>query len=155
MKKLAFTALILLSINLTHAYQAPKASKAPTIDGVADDLAWQRAEWANIDQLTLGEKPSNNDFSGRFKLVWTSQKLYILAEIIDDVLIDTNADPLELYWEDDTLVDGFMPIGLLYHACLSLAAGFVWFLTTIFIWPKEVELNEEAMVHPDSSEGAN
>jgi len=59
------------------------------------------------------------------------------------------------YWEDDTLVDGFMPIGLLYHAGLSLAAGFVWFLTTIFIWPKEVELNEEAMVHPDSSEGAN
>lgn len=58
-------------------------------------------------------------------------------------------------WDDSTLVAGFMPIGLLYHAGISLAAAFVWFLTTIFIWPKEVELDDESLVHSDSNEGAN
>lgn len=42
-------------------------------------------------------------------------------------------------WHDDSLVWGFMPIGLFYHACISVAAGFVWFLATIFMWPKELE----------------
>lgn len=58
------------------------------------------------------------------------------------------------YWTNDTLVGGFMPIGLLYHAGISLAAAFVWFLTTLFIWPKEVELDDEALVHSSSEEGA-
>lgn len=57
-------------------------------------------------------------------------------------------------WTNDTLVGGFMPIGLLYHVGISLAAAFVWFLTTIFIWPKEVELHDEALVHSSSEEGA-
>ena len=103
MKLLSFVILILLCTPITHAYEAPKAATAPIIDGLANDSAWQTAEWANIDQLTLGEKPTGDDFSGRFKLVWTSQKLYIMAEVIDDVLIDTHADPLDSYWEDDTL----------------------------------------------------
>ncbi len=42
-------------------------------------------------------------------------------------------------WHDDSLVWGFMPIGLFYHACISVAAGFVWFLATIFMWPKELD----------------
>jgi hypothetical protein len=58
------------------------------------------------------------------------------------------------YWTDPTLVGGFMPIGLLYHAGISLAAAFVWFLTTIFVWPKEVELNDETPVQPNSDSGA-
>jgi hypothetical protein len=42
-------------------------------------------------------------------------------------------------WHDDSLVWGFIPIGLFYHACISVAAGFVWFLATIFMWPKELD----------------
>ena len=47
-------------------------------------------------------------------------------------------------WEDDTLVFGFIPIGLFYHACLSVAAGVVWFLATKFCWPTELEVENEA-----------
>jgi len=94
--------LLLVSANAT-AYQAPHAEKAPSIDGNADDAAWANAKWEAINQLTLGEQPSADDFSGRFKMVWTASKLYILAEITDDILTDTHADPLEKYWEDDTL----------------------------------------------------
>ena len=38
-------------------------------------------------------------------------------------------------WENDTLVAGIIPMGLFYHACISLAAGGTWFLATIFAWP--------------------
>ena len=38
-------------------------------------------------------------------------------------------------WDDQTLVLGFMPITLFYHACLSMAAGVVWFLACQFAWP--------------------
>ncbi|APZ95315.1 DUF3311 domain-containing protein [Fuerstiella marisgermanici] len=39
------------------------------------------------------------------------------------------------FWEDATLVGGIMPIGLFYHAGISLSAGIVWFLATKFAWP--------------------
>lgn len=39
------------------------------------------------------------------------------------------------FWDDATLVFGFMPVGLLYHACLSLAAGATWYLATRYCWP--------------------
>jgi hypothetical protein len=32
-----------------------------------------------------------------------------------------------------------MPKTLLYHAGISLAAGFTWFLATRFAWPHELE----------------
>lgn len=35
------------------------------------------------------------------------------------------------FWESETLVFGFMPIGLFYHACISIAAGIVWFFACI------------------------
>ena len=37
--------------------------------------------------------------------------------------------------ENDTLVAGIIPMGLFYHACISLAVGGTWFLATIFAWP--------------------
>lgn len=40
------------------------------------------------------------------------------------------------FWNDETLVFGFIPIGLAYHAGISIAASIIWFLATIFAWPK-------------------
>lgn len=39
------------------------------------------------------------------------------------------------FWEDGTLVGGVVPIGLFFHACISLAAGCIWFMATRFAWP--------------------
>lgn len=103
-KKVAFTSMLLTGLNLSaQAYEAPFTSQAPVIDGVADESIWASAEWEAIDQLTLGSPPSTEDFSGRFKVVWSHEKLYLLAEIVDDIIIDTHPDPLEKYWDDDTL----------------------------------------------------
>lgn len=85
------------------AFEISKAPSEPSIDGVANDLAWQQAQWRPIDQLILGVRVTPEDFSGRYKLVWTEQHLLLLAEITDDVLVDRHANPLFKYWEDDTL----------------------------------------------------
>ena len=36
-------------------------------------------------------------------MVWTESKVYLLVEIVDDVLIDSHRDPLVQYWDDDCL----------------------------------------------------
>jgi len=48
------------------------------------------------------------------------------------------------FWTDDTLVFGFMPIGLMWHVGISLCAAFVWYLATIFAWPHELEYHDNA-----------
>lgn len=85
------------------AFEVPFASEAPLVDGDPSDAAWADSTWVPIDKLMLGAMPEKEDFSGRYKLVWTSGHLYLLAEITDDILYDSHPDPLELYWEDDTL----------------------------------------------------
>jgi hypothetical protein len=45
------------------------------------------------------------------------------------------------FWDNSHLVFGFMPIGLLYHAGISLAAGATWFLATKFAWPTDLEVS--------------
>ncbi|PHS14852.1 MAG: hypothetical protein COA78_05445 [Blastopirellula sp.] len=46
-------------------------------------------------------------------------------------------------WNNDTLVFGFMPHTLMYHACISIAASITWFLATLYIWPKDLEVSDE------------
>ena len=86
-----------------QANEAGYTQQAPTIDGVALESAWQTAPWYDMTSVMIGETPSSNDFSGRYKLLWNKNALYLLAEIQDDHLSDTYADPLERYWDDDCL----------------------------------------------------
>ena len=84
-------------------YRAPFAAVAPRVDGVADDAIWADAEWRAIDQRWLGPEYTSDDFEGRFKVVWTADRIYLMAEFVDDILIDTHRDPLVQYWDDDCL----------------------------------------------------
>ena len=86
----------------TH-YLAPRAALPPTIDGVANEPAWQSAVWQAVSQRWLGPEYSPADFPGRFKVVWAPDRLYLLVEIVDDILIDSHRDPLVQYWDDDCL----------------------------------------------------
>ncbi len=86
----------------TH-YQAPQALEALVVDGVADEAIWEKAAWRPLNQRWLGPEYSRDDFQGRYKVVWTENKLYLLGEFVDDILIDTHRDPLSQYWDDDTL----------------------------------------------------
>ncbi len=41
------------------------------------------------------------------------------------------------FWESKTLVFGFMPIGLFWHACISIGASLTWALATVIAWPMD------------------
>jgi hypothetical protein len=43
-------------------------------------------------------------------------------------------------WDNGYLVFGFMPVGLFFHACISIAAALTWYLATKFAWPHELEV---------------
>ena len=84
-------------------YLAPMADSALQIDGVADEAIWAQARWQELTQRWLGPEYTPEDFQGRYKVVWTTDRIYLLAEITDDILIDTHRDPLVQYWDDDCL----------------------------------------------------
>lgn len=50
----------------------------------------------------------------------------------------------DFWWWDDIepLVFGFLPIGLAYHAMISIAAAIVWALAVRYCWPKDVDVAE-------------
>lgn len=82
-------------------FSAPYGS--PLLDGRGDDAAWQLSEWLPLDQTWIGTPPTSADYSGRYKICWDENYLYVLAEITDDTLIDIHADGLFKYWDDDCL----------------------------------------------------
>ena len=47
------------------------------------------------------------------------------------------------FWTDATLVFGFIPIALFWHACISMAAVATWFLATRIAWPLSDYVDEQ------------
>ncbi len=56
----------------------------------------------------------------------------------------------DFWWWEDTrpLVFGFIPIGLAWHALISIAAAGVWALTVRYCWPRDVEVIERQREGP-------
>ncbi len=73
-------------------YEALHTDTVPVIDGIGNDNCWMGAVWAPIDQIWIGPAFNANDYSGRYKVLWTAERLYLLIEITDDSLRlqDTN-----------------------------------------------------------------
>ncbi len=47
------------------------------------------------------------------------------------------------WWNSvDPLVFGFVPIGLAYHAGVSLVAACLWAMAVKYCWPKDVDVSE-------------
>lgn len=109
---LAFVSTLIVSFTAVAAsksadspvtYPANYTKDAPVIDGNVE-ATWDKATWREVPYLILGSAPKDqSDLSMRYKVVWTQQYLYILAEIKDDILSDTHPNPLNHYWDDDAL----------------------------------------------------
>lgn len=98
---LAFAALV--NCHLLWATDVHYTASPIVIDGVAEQT-WQQATWHDMPYLMDGTLPSSaQDFSGKYRLLWDKNYLYLQAEISDDMLIDTHADPTVKYWDDDCL----------------------------------------------------
>lgn len=83
--------------------EVKKATITPNIDGSIDDPIWKETAWLPLDQKWIGPDYTTEDFSGRYKLAWTPEALYLIAEIIDDTIYDQRKDPLKFWWDDDCL----------------------------------------------------
>lgn len=86
-----------------NEFKAKLARSPIAIDGKADEPDWAAAEWLDMEQRWLGPAFSKDDFSGRYKLLWQPAGLFVLAEIVDDTLVDFHKNGLEKYWDDDCL----------------------------------------------------
>ncbi len=88
----------------------------PNFDGIGNDNCWQSISWQVIDQVWIpwGTTMDPADFSGRYKVAWSSQHnlLYFLLEITDDVESDAykadgttsaiyNFDMFEVFIDED------------------------------------------------------
>lgn len=102
-----FTFSVILSFTMffvqAQPYQASRSSSKIIIDGKSDDKVWDKTDWQPINQNWVGVPMTEGDFSGKFKLAWDKNYLYVLAEIVDDTLIDSYENPLVQYWDDDCL----------------------------------------------------
>ena len=43
------------------------------------------------------------------------------------------------FWENDSLLLGFLPIGLAYHAAFSISAALLWLIASKVAWPHRLE----------------
>jgi hypothetical protein len=85
------------------AYEIQKAANTITIDGNASEADWSSVGWRSMNQTWLGSTPTSADFTGRYKLLYDKNYLYVLAEITDDVLADNHTSPTDNYFNDDCL----------------------------------------------------
>lgn len=78
-----------------------KLSDEIKIDGIANENSWNNASWYPMDQVWLGQAVDSTDFTGKYKLAWDKDALYVLVEVTDDVLRDVFDNPLERWWDED------------------------------------------------------
>lgn len=104
---LALSAMLAVSCNSakkkadTTIIEVSYTDNAPKLDGKATESFWNLIDWNPLDQNWIGGPYDHEDFNGRYKLAWNEQGLYVLVEIMDDVLYDKSEDPLKLWWNDD------------------------------------------------------
>jgi Carbohydrate family 9 binding domain-like len=111
--KIAFTLLITILCSFTpmqignkvtiSTVEVNKANTTITLDGIATESSWTAASWNTINNNWIGASPTSTDYQGRYKILYDKNYLYVLAEITDDVLIDSHLDGLTNYWDDDCL----------------------------------------------------
>ena len=82
---------------------------------------------------------SDNSSSGR-SLVWLLFVVMFLAH--QDFW----------WWEDSSLVFGFLPIGLAYHALFSIGCALLGWLAIRMAWPNELENFADEGEETESSE---
>ena len=56
------------------------------------------------------------------------------------------------FWRSSRLVFGFIPIGLFYHACFSVAAALLMWLLVTFAWPSHLEREVEQAQHEEEAD---
>ena len=162
---LIISAIILLMTHITLSQTGstqqdtiivPNAISIPLIDAQGNDDCWQNIPWQNIGEswIPYGAKLDSNDYSGKFKVVWSSKSnvLYFLVEVTDNVFVDGfipgttadvyNYDIIEVFIDENKsgglhVFDGKDSIGLQWGT--NAENAFAYHIYAHF--PKEGELS--------------
>lgn len=59
------------------------------------------------------------------------------------------------WWDSRTLIMGFLPVGLAYHAAFSLGAAALWALACRWAWPDHIEEWADATDEPPTTPGTS
>ncbi|HAH26170.1 MAG TPA: hypothetical protein DCL77_20810 [Prolixibacteraceae bacterium] len=82
---------------------APEAIIPVVIDGSDKDDCWAKSDWKPINQVWIGPKVAASDFTGKYKMAWDANYLYVLVEVVDDILSDDHVNPLVQWYDDDCI----------------------------------------------------
>jgi len=80
----------------TPGVKIAKIASAITIDGTID-AAWSTATSYSCNNVASGTVSGASDLSGSFKLLWDANKLYLLAQVTDNIVNDNYLAP----WQND------------------------------------------------------
>ena len=82
-----------------------KAPDPVDIDGSDNDAVWSKSEWKPISQIWIpyAKGMAKGDFEGKYKTAWDGSYLYVLVEVVDDMLSDDHPIPTQNWWDDDCL----------------------------------------------------
>ncbi|MCL1972429.1 MAG: CBM9 family sugar-binding protein [Endomicrobia bacterium] len=80
-------------------YYALYSDEDIKINAEVKEKIWEKVAWYPINQCYVGT-PSP-DFAGRFKVVWRDDKIFLLVEISDKLLMNWLEDGFENYWQGD------------------------------------------------------
>ncbi|MEE9430695.1 MAG: sugar-binding protein [Melioribacteraceae bacterium] len=119
-KKISLLAIQFLLFNNLFAFTLKQSdtlfisgiNSPPTINALIDDDCWTNVKWNAIDNVWLkyGEKIDSLDFSGQYKLVWssTTNLLYFLVEVTDDIFVDGWPDSSESSYPSFDIIEVFI-----------------------------------------------
>jgi len=96
----------------------------------------RRSHLPSTSRPELSIMPNSTDSSAPPDRKGLSSGALLIAGLVIVLLILHQDNWL---WHNDTLLFGFMPIGLAWHAGISIAASFTWFLATRVAWPLDEE----------------
>jgi len=116
-----------------RGYFAPKTHRAPVIDGVLDDWAWNDAPWsADFVDIEGDLKPAPT-WPTRMKMTWDDTHLYVAAHMVEPDLWGTLLDRDAVIYHDDDFEVFIDPDGdnHLYYELEVNALNTVWDLLLI------------------------
>ena len=73
-----------LDLSLPKHYVVNKAQEALTVDGLADEKAWEDAEWTDLFMDIQGSALDEPYYDTRVKMLWDDTYFYVYAEIEDE-----------------------------------------------------------------------
>lgn len=84
---------------------AVKSEVPVIIDGSDDDVCWGEMDWLPISQVWIpyAAKMAAGDFEGKYKVAWDADYLYVLVQVVDDMISDDHVNPLQNWWDDDCI----------------------------------------------------